>query len=101
MKTKLPNQGTVYLIHFDKPYKHAKHYLGFCEGEVEDRLATHKNGNGARLLKVLNSVGITYNIVRIWTKKDRAFERSLKKTHNSTRLCPCCNPFLKFYEKPS
>ena len=24
--------GTVYLIHLDRPYKHARHYLGFTSG---------------------------------------------------------------------
>jgi hypothetical protein len=22
-------RGTVYLLHFERPYKHARHYLGF------------------------------------------------------------------------
>lgn len=92
----MPKLGTVYLIHFDKPYKHAKHYRGFCEGEVEDRLSTHVNGNGARLLRVLNEAGIGYSVVRIWTGTTRQFERALKKksTHS---ICPICNPKLNQY----
>lgn len=92
----MPKLGTVYLIHFDKPYKHAKHYRGFCEGDVEDRFITHLNSNGARLLKVLNEAGIGYSVVRVWTGVTRQFERALKKksTHS---ICPICNPKLTQY----
>lgn len=90
----MPKVGTAYLIHFDQPYKHAKHYRGFCEGKVEDRLAMHQSGNGARLLRVLNEAGIGYKVVRIWTDVDRGFERALKKKAVHS-ICPICNPKLK------
>src|SRR5436190_4351950 len=32
--------GYVYLIHFDIPYKHAKHYLGFTTN-LENRITEH------------------------------------------------------------
>src|ERR1043166_2803861 len=32
--------GYVYLIHFEIPYKHAKHYLGFTTN-LENRLTEH------------------------------------------------------------
>jgi predicted GIY-YIG superfamily endonuclease len=32
--------GTVYLIHFDRPYHHARHYIGYTD-DVDARLAGH------------------------------------------------------------
>jgi hypothetical protein len=47
----------VYLLHFDRPYQHAKHYLGSCQ-DLERRLTQHGKGRGARLLEVVHAVGI-------------------------------------------
>jgi predicted GIY-YIG superfamily endonuclease len=80
----------VYLVHFDRSYKHARHYIGFSTAPAE-RLAVHKNGNGARLLEVVSEAGIDYQIVRTWGG-DRHRERRLKNQKNAKRLCPLCNP---------
>jgi hypothetical protein len=80
----------VYLIHFDQPYKHARHYLGFCKERLEERIDRHRRGDGANLLRYVNAAGISYKIVRIWDQ-DRHFERRLKKNgHVGTRYCPVC-----------
>lgn len=83
--------GTVYLIHFDTPYRHAHHYLGYAERDVEQRLAQHRAGNGARLMEVIAAAGITWQLARTWIG-DRALERKLKTRHDSPALCPICNP---------
>ncbi|MDL4817376.1 hypothetical protein [Actinomadura opuntiae] len=41
--------GIVYLLHFTRPYKHAKHYTGWTS-DLDARLAEHAAGRGARLL---------------------------------------------------
>lgn len=80
----------VYLIHFDKPYKHAKHYLGFCEaGGLEARLKRHRSGDGSKLLSVIQKAGITWKVVRVWEDGDKALERRLKN-NPGTRYCPIC-----------
>ena len=35
-------RGTIYLLHFARPYKHARHYLGFAE-DLERRLKNQRN----------------------------------------------------------
>ncbi len=85
--------GTVYLIHFDENFGHARHYLGFCEnGNLEDRIATHRAGghNAARLLQVIGAAGIGWQVVRTWKNVDRNFERKLKNKKKSSTLCPVC-----------
>ena len=79
----------IYLIHFDRPLHHARHYLGYCaEGTLEVRLIRHRAGRGARLLAVLRERNIGWRVVRV-LEGDRRLERSLKGT-SSVRLCPVC-----------
>src|SRR6476661_2336108 len=46
----------VYLLHFSKPYKHARHYLGSAD-DVSARLELHRKGQGARLTQVAVDAG--------------------------------------------
>jgi len=80
--------STVYLIHFDCPYKHARHYLGYT-GDLEARLKAHASGNGSRLMEVITEAGITWRLARTWAG-GRDIERRLKRQKNSPRLCPIC-----------
>jgi predicted GIY-YIG superfamily endonuclease len=89
----LPHSTTlgagVYLIHFDTPYKHAKHYLGWASS-IQGRLERHTRGDGARLIQVIQQAGITWQLVRTWPDADRSVEKRLKAHHGSVRLCPIC-----------
>jgi predicted GIY-YIG superfamily endonuclease len=81
---------TVYLIHFLKPYKHARHYLGYSTN-LDKRITDHLCGTGARLLEVVTDAGIEWRLVRTWPG-DRELERQLKNRKDAPRLCPICNP---------
>ena len=81
----------VYLLHFEKPYKHARHYVGYANN-LNARLEHHANGTGARLMQVIRQAGIGWTLVRIWPTADRATERKIKNWHNAPDLCPVCNP---------
>ena len=84
------NKGHVYLICFDKKFYHCKHYIGFCYDDVEARLARHRAGHGARLLRAVNLAGIGYHVVKVWHDVDKHFERRLKNYRKSKSFCPCC-----------
>lgn len=81
---------SVYILHFDQKYKHARHYVGWAN-DVQARFKHHQDGTGARLCQVLNTAGITYQIARIFEGADKSFERKLKNTNNTARYCPLCN----------
>lgn len=84
-----PSQGTVYLLCFSAPYRHARHYVGFAT-DLEARLAEHRAGRGARLIQVITAAGIEFTLARTW-EGDRTLERRLKNGHNApARLCPIC-----------
>jgi len=80
--------GTIYLIHFSEPYKHARHYLGWA-AHLAARIAHHRNGSGARLLEVVNEKGIAWDVVRAW-RGTRADEARVKGWNGNCRICPVC-----------
>ena len=81
--------GTVYLIHFERRYRHAGHYIGWAR-DLNGRLWHHRHGTGARLMQVLKEAGIGWEVVRTWEDEPRSFERKLKNRHDAPRLCPIC-----------
>jgi predicted GIY-YIG superfamily endonuclease len=79
----------VYLICFDRAYKHARHYLGWAKN-IKQRISEHRNGQGARLLAVINEVGIEWEVVRVRKDADRSVESRFKHSHDRVSLCPIC-----------
>jgi predicted GIY-YIG superfamily endonuclease len=87
----MPDNEVVYLIHFDQPYYHARHYLG-TTNDLAQRLQQHQWGTrygGARLMEVITQAGITWRVACTWPG-GRALERQLKNWHGGARLCPIC-----------
>ena len=81
----------VYLIHFDRPYKHARHYVGSTAWSVKRRCQHHADGTGARLMQVVTEAGITWRVVRIWRGQGRKWERQIKNHGHVRLLCPVCS----------
>jgi predicted GIY-YIG superfamily endonuclease len=84
-----PPGGVVYLLHFDRPYKHARHYLGWTR-DLDSRLADHRGGSGANLLAVIKAAGIGFTLARTWSPADRNRERQIKRQGGLSRSCPAC-----------
>lgn len=83
-------KGTVYLLHFTAPYKHARHYVGFTT-DLDRRMLDHFHGRGARLVEVIGGAGLGAMIARTFDG-DRRLERRIKNQKQTPRLCPICNP---------
>jgi predicted GIY-YIG superfamily endonuclease len=79
---------TVYLLHFDTPYKHAAHYMGSAK-DLSTRLAEHERGAGSRMTQVAKEAGIGWTLARTW-KGGRKRERQLKQQGGRSRMCPIC-----------
>jgi predicted GIY-YIG superfamily endonuclease len=84
------DDGTTYLLHFDRPYKHAKHYVGSTRN-LAQRLAEHTAGRGARLTQVVRDAGISWRLARTWPGLTET-ERDIKARRNTPAMCPACTP---------
>jgi predicted GIY-YIG superfamily endonuclease len=88
-----PHHYFVYLLHFHCRYYHAGHYTGMTAC-LDARLALHRSGHGARLMKAVVSAGITFEVARLWQvatyEEARELERALKRRHDGPALCPVC-----------
>jgi len=90
---------TLYLIHFSTPYvaktgkqqKKAGHYLGYTTVGVDNRMAAHRSGQGARLIAVIQQDGIDWEVSRVWEGEGREEEKKRKRRGHFADYCPCCN----------
>ena len=81
----------VYLLHFDRPLAHARHYIGWSD-DINARIECHRLGGCASssLMRAVKEAGIGFVVARVWPDADRNFERRLKKQKNGCKLCPVC-----------
>jgi predicted GIY-YIG superfamily endonuclease len=78
----------VYVLHFSKPLHHARHYIGTTIN-FKRRMALHRAGRGAKILKRALELGITWKVVyKTWG--GRKLERNLKQRKDAATLCPVC-----------
>ena len=82
--------GVIYLLHFDQPYRHARHYVGWTD-DLLDRLDRHASGHGARLVAVIWQAGIGFTLVRI-CEGTRATERAIKNAGRRAPVLPGLHP---------
>jgi predicted GIY-YIG superfamily endonuclease len=80
--------GVIYLLHFDRPLVHARHYVGWTT-DLEARLDEHGGSNGSALMRAVKDAGIGWTLARTWTG-DRDHERRIKRAGGKTRICPVC-----------
>jgi hypothetical protein len=81
--------GVIYLLHFERSYYHARHYLGYTD-DLEGRLAAHRAGRGSPLVAAAVRDVIDFALAATWPG-DRHHERRLHRYHNSPpQLCPIC-----------
>ena len=80
--------GSVYLLHFNRPYRHARHYVGFTR-DLERRVARHQIGHGSPLIRAAGHAGIKVKIVRVWHNVTTRFERRVHKMQKRF-VCPSC-----------
>jgi len=81
----------VYLLHFSRPLRHARHYIGqTTRADVMERIAEHRAGRGARITREAVAAGIELIVARVWADAPRRYERFLKKQGGARRICPVC-----------
>lgn len=63
-------QGTIYLVHFDRPLHHARHYLGWSEN-VDSRIVRHEAGRGSRIMRAVVQAGIDFRVCILVSRNAR------------------------------
>jgi hypothetical protein len=87
--------GAVYLLHLEPGLpitgsRVARHYLGWTQTDVHERVREHLAGRGSPLVRAALAAGADVTLQRTWVGVDRHFERRLKNRHEAPRLCPRC-----------
>ncbi len=85
-----------YLLHFERPYAHAQHYLGFAEQSVQRRITRHRKGLGSPLVAAVVATNIPFVVARVWPDNSRSDERRLKNRGSSSRHCPICRGEISY-----
>lgn len=78
----------MYLLHFDRPYHHARHYVGFTTN-LDQRVERHRAGRGSPLVQAASEAGIAFKVVRVWYNVTAQFERRVHHMQKKL-LCPVC-----------
>jgi hypothetical protein len=82
--------GTVYVLHFEPAYKHARHYIGWTEGEgVSARLDVHLRGRGSPLIRAAVAAGVQVQLAATHPGTGYS-ERRLKRWHKTGQFCAIC-----------
>lgn len=84
----------IYVLHFARPYHHARHYLGFAENakNLERRVRQHIEGTGRRpspLVRAVVASGIEVTHVATF-EGDRDEEKRIKANASTAFYCPVC-----------
>jgi len=80
---------SVYILHFEQSYFHARHYVGYSKFPIR-RLERHLAWNEQALIVAVKKAGIRIHLARVWPDADKSFERKLKNRKHTARYCPLC-----------
>lgn len=88
----MQQQGYVYVLHFDSPLAHARHYIG-CTMDPRARLIAHAQGRTAAIMRAVKSECITFRLGALGTTHKagmRRIERQVKDWHQGEQFCAAC-----------
>jgi len=81
--------GTVYVLHFDPPYHHTGHYVGWTAGDVDVRVQMHRQGAGSPLIRAAVAAGVSIQL-GVTFRAAACVERRLKRWHKTGQFwCTC------------
>jgi predicted GIY-YIG superfamily endonuclease len=82
----------IYVLHFDAPLCHARHYIG-ATLNLRARLTRHAQGRGCRITRALAEAGIGWQVGGLFQVSPVALweaERQAKAMHQGACLCDLC-----------
>lgn len=81
----------VYILHFDQPLHHARHYVGSTTADrVDARMHEHAEGWGSKITARAMRLGIKVYLAKVMFVSDRSYEKTLKRKGGIAALCRFC-----------
>ena len=80
--------GTIYVLHFEPAYRHARHYIGWAH-DVDARVREHLASGGSPLVRAAVLAGVDVQLAATFPGS-RHLERRLKRWHKTGQFCPRC-----------
>lgn len=82
---------TIYLLHFDPPFKGAGHYLGITPTRrLGVRFTEHQAGRGSHLTRAALAAGCKLIVAALWHGKTYDDEAAWKRRSHLRDRCPVC-----------
>ncbi len=69
--------GTAYVLHLEPAYRHARHYVGWTAGDVDERVAIHLQGSGSPLIRAAVAAGVSVHVAATGEPLPRAAAETL------------------------
>lgn len=84
----MASEGTVYLLHYERPYHGPmQHYVGLTD-DLDRRLERHHEGKGGKTTRRAFDQGISFVLARTWSGS-LSLERQIK-SRGPSNYCPLC-----------
>ena len=85
----------LFLLHFDPPYQHAQHYLGYAVGtgrgsSYAKAIARCTAIGPHELVMAAQSAGCQITVADVLVGAGRALQRQMRASHHLHRFCPIC-----------
>lgn len=90
-----PALPDLYLLHFDPPYKHARHYLGYAVGLGRGRKYASDQADGLaigahELVMAAQWGGCEITVADVLYGEGRDTQRRMRRNGSLSRFCPVC-----------
>lgn len=92
----------LFLLHFDEPYAHARHYLGYAKRDVAAYARDVVEGRVLpphELVGAVQAAGIGISVAWAWPGLDRADRDRLRAQGGLSRHCPTCRYELGVFHR--
>lgn len=85
----------LFLLHFDPPYHHARHYIGYAVGTGRGRAYAKAVASGTaigphELVMAAQWSGCEISVVDVFVGEGRTLQRRMRAAHGLSRFCRIC-----------
>lgn len=83
----------LFLLHFDPPYRHARHYFGYAKRNLREYARAVAQGRQHAphpLVERAILAGCTVTVVDVWPGHSRDDRRRFRRCGSLSRFCPTC-----------